>query len=540
MVRGHASFILRFVGVSGVGLAVVMPAGCLDHPVKPVEYELSQELEANVPISINRDVDILFVIDNSGSMGEEQATLARNFSAFIDVLEEEQVDANYRIGITTTDNGHVSCHTNAAGGRMLMSSCRSRQQDFVSGDNDATQEACLDICPEDLANIEIQPTTTHLDATPRPRTWLERIAGTTNLPDGLSTTQAFQCLGPQGINGCGYEQPLESMYKALQRARIADEDQYGFLRDNAILAIVFVTDEADCSHRTPDFDSMFLADGDRTFWSDPTLGYPTSAVCWNAAVECTGSGGPYDDCQSASFDERGNPVPEEEGVMRPVSRYIDLIAEIEREKKELHPDQEVLVAGIVGVRSDGSALYQNTVTDPDFQTDYGIGPGCTSAAGEAVPPVRLRELAEAFAVEGEQNLFSICDDDYSVALKAVADRIKRQLRPPCMPACVADTDPTTPRLEPSCVLEEEYATAGGERVTTTIHPCNDDGSLPDGADACFRTLTEPDEMSAVCRDEGWNLEFALVRSGPEPSGSAVRARCELSQQAAVDCPAHAE
>ena len=60
-------------------------------------------------LTVNKDVDILFVIDNSGSMGEEQAILANNFASFIEVLEAEDVEANYRIGITTTDNGNPWC-----------------------------------------------------------------------------------------------------------------------------------------------------------------------------------------------------------------------------------------------------------------------------------------------------------------------------------------------------------------------------------------------------------------------------------------------
>ena len=54
----------------------------------------------------NRDLDILFVIDNSGSMAEQQASLAANFPRMIDVLE--QLDGglpNLHIGVTTSDMG---------------------------------------------------------------------------------------------------------------------------------------------------------------------------------------------------------------------------------------------------------------------------------------------------------------------------------------------------------------------------------------------------------------------------------------------------
>ncbi|MBV1861358.1 MAG: VWA domain-containing protein, partial [Nannocystaceae bacterium] len=52
-------------------------------------------------VTLQRAADILFVIDNSGSMGEEQAILANNFGSFIEVLEADGVEANYRVGVTT-------------------------------------------------------------------------------------------------------------------------------------------------------------------------------------------------------------------------------------------------------------------------------------------------------------------------------------------------------------------------------------------------------------------------------------------------------
>src|SRR5512139_1497667 len=46
--------------------------------------------------------DILFVVDDSGSMQEEQANLAANFDAFIAQLAALPVSNDYQIGITTT------------------------------------------------------------------------------------------------------------------------------------------------------------------------------------------------------------------------------------------------------------------------------------------------------------------------------------------------------------------------------------------------------------------------------------------------------
>jgi hypothetical protein len=480
-----ASVLGRLTAVVGAALALPHLAACLDHPLKTVEYDASIEDEGGLPLVVNKDVDILFVVDNSGSMGEEQTNLSENFGEFLGVLEAEGVEANYRVGLTTTDNGNPVCQgTGPEAGKLVLSSCQGRLQDFIfQGQTqvDATT-ACTDFCSQDThdafasmsGRFPTKPTATDDDPEPKPRPWIESIEGKTNLPDGVGTTEALQCLGPQGINGCGFESHLESMYKALTRVNRDDEDSYGFLRDGAILSVIFVTDEADCSYND-DHQSVFLPDGDRTFWSLPDeQNTPTSAVCWNAGVQCTGTG-TYEECHAVDLDEQGNEVSasaaEDAAVLRPVSRYTSLLQGIEDQKKRNNPTQEVLVSAIAGVPRgypSSDLVYQDAVggtpNDPNFQTNFGIGPGCTSAVAEAVPPVRLKEFAEDFLVSADDNnLFSVCDEDYTSALGAIAETIKDQFRPPCMPACVADSDPTTPELDPNCTLEQHEPQRDGTR-----------------------------------------------------------------------------
>ncbi|MEM7159236.1 MAG: vWA domain-containing protein [Myxococcota bacterium] len=558
----HASFSSRLTLLVGAAVALPSLFACLDHPLKPVEYEQAQEAQDAIALTVNKDVDILFVIDNSGSMGEEQATLASNFSAFISVLEAPEVEANYRIGVTTTDNGNPWCQgTGPEAGNLRLTSCRSRAPEFVfdgAVQIDAYAEACEAVCPAtsegglSLDAIEITPTTTARDPEAKARPWLENIEGRTNLPDGLTTTQAFQCFGPQGINGCGFEAHLESMWKALKRSQTETEASYGFIRDNAILSVVHVTDEADCSYND-DWETIFLPDGERVFWTDNTAPAPSSAVCWNAGVACTGSG-TYDECRSVNLDASGNEVSDDaaadDAVLRPLNRYTDFVQEFENNKQRITPEQEVLVAVIGGVNSDGTITYQDALQDPEFQSDFGIGPGCSSSAGEAVPPVRMAEFASQFEVGTSGNMFSICESDYSPALRAIAEAIADQVKPACMPACVADTDPTSTTLEPSCVLVQEAPNEDGSFDSTTIPECQEDGSFPsDDDNVCFLALVDDgsaekatgrdnDDMSEFCVDAGWNLEFVLSRRDgfPAPGGTAVSATCQLSQNKAIDCP----
>ena len=534
----HASFISRLSLLVGASVALPSLFACLDHPLKPVEYEAAQEKQDAIALTVNKDVDILFVIDNSGSMGEEQATLAQNFESFINVLEEPGVEANYRIAVTTTDNGNPWCQgTGPEAGKARLTSCLSRPTEFVFNGAmmvDAFAEACEAVCPAEWTNIEIQPSVVTGDSEERARPWLENIEGRTNLPEGLTTTQAFQCFGPQGIDGCGFESHLESMWKALRRSTTDGDPMFGFIRSNAILSIVHVTDEADCSHNN-DHETIFLPEGNRVFWSDQDAASPTSAVCWNAGVQCDGNG-----CQSVNLDVNGNQVegdPEKEAVLRPLSRYTEIVQQLENQKQEITPDQEVLVALIGGVNSDGSVSYQESLTDPQFQADFGIGPGCESSAGRAVPPVRLREFAEEFQVAGANNMFSICDADYSPALRAIATAIADQVKPACMPACVADNDPVTPDvLDPSCTLIQEAPRDDGTFEETNIPECNGD-EVPEGFNVCYQALVG-DQMDDFCVDSGFNLQFQLVRREgfPAPGGTSVSATCQLSQNKQFDCP----
>jgi hypothetical protein len=52
-----------------------------------------------------QEVDVLFVVDDSGSMGDEQNNLASNFESFINVALAWNAD--YRIGVTTTDMSNI-------------------------------------------------------------------------------------------------------------------------------------------------------------------------------------------------------------------------------------------------------------------------------------------------------------------------------------------------------------------------------------------------------------------------------------------------
>ena len=95
MVRFYLIFLL-----AGASLWV----GCNEHPITPLERVLTAVNLPENTLPAKTKIDFLFVIDDSGSMCEEQANLSRNFSAFSDFLFVELGQStDYRIAVTSTD-----------------------------------------------------------------------------------------------------------------------------------------------------------------------------------------------------------------------------------------------------------------------------------------------------------------------------------------------------------------------------------------------------------------------------------------------------
>jgi len=327
----------------------------------------------------------------------------------------------------------------------------------------------------------------------------------------------------------------------------------------AILSIVFVTDEVDCSYN-PNHETIFVPVNRQgsnpetlaAFWHDPsgtfdaTASQPTSAVCWNAGVRCEGEG-IYSSCAPVNLDESGQLVADEDAdeqaVLRPLSRYIGLVDGIESAKQVIDHNQEVLVSVIGGVTigyPDVGILYTESpdpAGEPNFVPNFGVGQGCVSADAQAVPPVRLRDFAAAF---GENNLFSVCDTDFGPALRSIADEIREEIRPACMPMCVADIGVDETGLQPQCDLELEVRRDDGSTMRIPIPQCEDGNRVPAGSSHCYVSLTTPDVMDPRCVSEGWNLQFELVSASdvesPVEGPSGFYATCQPSIDPQYECP----
>ena len=219
----------------------------------------------------------------------------------------------------------------------------------------------------------------------------------------------------------------------------------------------------------------------------------------------------------------------------------------------------MIISLIGGVDPSGSVFYGEVgSTDPAFQEAFGIGPGCETINPaipeepiQAVPPVRIRALVDEFT---PGNMFSICADDYSPALEAIAERIRDQIQPACYWGCVADSDPATALLEPECEVFEKNFGQDPVEISECLRDADgyvpsefDDYSMPSDADnVCYALLVDSegltadinDDLSDYCAEDGFNLEFRIARrvGFPALGGSLIDAECFLSEYPAIDCP----
>lgn len=131
------------------------------------------------------EVDILWVVDNSPSMAEEQAEVARRFEQFVSNVASSNAD--FHIGVVTTD--------------MESSDHRGKLQ----GDP-------LYLTPED-------------DYIP-----------------------LFQQNVQVGTSGARYEKGIDAAYQALSEPLVSGYNA-GFRRPGATLSIIYVSDENDCTDR---------------------------------------------------------------------------------------------------------------------------------------------------------------------------------------------------------------------------------------------------------------------------------------------------
>jgi hypothetical protein len=422
-----------------------------------------------------RAVDVLFVVDTAPGMAPALAKLPAAFGAFDDALRS--LPAGYpdlHVAVVSADLG---------AGRFTVGSCRP------DGDRGGFWSVARGRC----TGTGLPPT----------QGFFAIGGGASNFASSLSLGDALACVAPAGDAtdppGCEFPHPFAAALRALGAdGTPAPPENEGFLRPDAFLAIVLVTNQDDCS-APPDTD---LFDPSSTVVADP-LGPLTSFRCAERGLLCGGvapsrtKAGPLTGCQSA-----------EDGVLVRVS---DAVARLRALKS--NPNM-VLVAALAGP-ADPFAVELDAPGVPGDAPWPRLAASCTSDDGlvSARPGVRVEQWVYAF---GHNGVLARACDDFAPSLATIATTIASVLGPPCLTGRFAQVaGPHGAR--PDCTIVD-YPAAGG--AGTPLPSCVD----TDGAAPCW-TLTD----DAACPG-GQRLDFETPPGLPTVGANSA-VQCEVCDDA---------
>jgi hypothetical protein len=402
--------------------------------------------------NVSRAVDILFLIDDSDEMLFAQQKLLREFQTFITTLQTGPGGMpDLHIGVIASDMG---------AGDGTIPGCNAS-----GGKNGILQHAPRGVLP--CAG------TLQAGAT-----YISRSGDVVNYTGEIA--DVFKCIAALGEAGCGFEHPFAAILRALGAdGRPAPAENGGFLRPDASLAIVMLTDEDDCSAspgqgpngRIPLFDMASNAD------LQSQLGPPSNFRCNEFGHICDAR---HPD-RSAPNNDVAAKVTYRECGSNDAEGYLLGVVDTANRIKALKADPaKILVASISGPAAPYEVHWSPSgVVDTSCGAAScpwpAIGHSCAGAGlfptvGD--PGVRITELVNQFGAGGLSH--SICADTFGPAMQALGAAVGALVEPACITAPVED-DPSKPGLQPSCSVTA-HAQANGTLVHAIVPSCEE--SLP--------------------------------------------------------------
>jgi hypothetical protein len=181
-----------------------------------------------------RAIDFLFVIDSSTSMEEHQSALKAAFPAFIDTITSTLPMTDYHIMVVDTD----------ADGRCSPEACTHFT---CQADGQYACGAWFVPCDRTLGAGVVHPAgvaaSNRLCVIAGNRRYLRR--GQNDL------VGTFECIASVGVAGSASERPIDSMVAAVSPELLAvDSCNTGFVRDEALLVITFLSDDPNLEDET--------------------------------------------------------------------------------------------------------------------------------------------------------------------------------------------------------------------------------------------------------------------------------------------------
>lgn len=481
-------------------------------------------------------VDVLFMVDNSASMEQEQASLREQLPRFIQTLTTGDVQGDGVQDFPPAKDLHIGVVTSDLG----LPGLESQGIDHCVGLGDRGElnnQASPELAEQGLCSA--------LSYNPP---FIAYESGGNDDPTVVANDAA--CVTTVGLDGCGFEQPLESTLKALWPANdqditfVTDTEGFGmfgnagpgfpngdFARRDSLLSIVMVTDEDDCSSRRMDH---FIPG------ASPN---GLNTRCYYEGLK-----------------------PAEETNLFQLQRYIELF-------KFLRPGREDLVmfSAIVGIPerlvsndvldavdfendTERDAFYEDLLIapelidriddkqTPDAPEDDNMVPSCDRGVeARAYPPRRIINVAKGMGANG--SVHSICTDDFTQPITAILDRMRRHLGEDCL----SFTLPRTNDLVACDVYWELPTSSSGSAPTrcdqlsflTHAGP-NDsggqlckvqqlrvvDGEVVEGSSEGFYYDDFSDDAEQSCKASSTQTRIAFTPEAQPPAGVNVILDCD--------------
>jgi hypothetical protein len=491
-----------------------------------------------------RKVDLAFVLDDSPSMGPKRDKLRDQLPSMLEALANPNAGnslPSLRVAILDGDLG--------SGGTLTEGACAGKNGSIL-GDGGAWQMIDGPACGmTDLAALWMQTPT----------------LSPANYSGDMGQVLACLACGV-GQSGCGYQQPLQ----ALSVSATSSGPAYlpAFLREDAFLGIVIVSDQDDCS-----------ALPNATMFGPVLPGETANLRCATRGHACGGQNLPYpttagftapfSDC-SARMDTTCDAGTDFSGptACTPLAD-VHALAEKVKALKPGSANDTILVAGIFGwPQSDAqmaSATYKiapipnpahaqdaqapSTVYDlwpvcydpdhPPAQPDPATGYDATAASFGAKPGLRLSAFIDEFGRNGLK--FSMCQPDWGNAFKVLGET-PYLMHNICIDQKFVDVDPSIATLDPNCIVDYLFPTRDGlvppacldslatppcfalpgddrDLTKTSVPRCDDNAStLP-----CWKIVDD----TTKCPDSIHLLNILRTPEPYTPAGAQFRVQCRF-------------
>jgi len=432
------SLFLRIASLALITAAVAFSWACIERPMKVADPAPNVISDFSAAQSATRDVDLIFLIDTSLSMADEQVILQGNFPGLVRVLKDISGGLpNLHMGTISPDLG-TSPYNIPGCERPGGDQGRYMKGVNNSCANPVGQTFVVDIEPRGCTitkNIVTGQTTscpnhdcaqancdvsafTGLDGLATEPAGLQFAVDDNGCPrcrnySGQSLEQVFQCMASLGTSGCGMEQHLEAVKLA-----VTDQsgNNSGFLRSSAYLAVFVISDEDDCSAKQAE---LFNPAGD----INSTLGTLTSFRCTEFGVVCDQPWQrvmpqgqlTYTNCRPREANDPKN-------MLYPISVYTNTMSQLK--------DSSMIIMGAI------TGPYTNQLTvGLDNNQNPKLQPSCGVPTEGADPAVRLKAFVTSFIKDDADMQWaftSICNPDFSAALVGLGNKIKGLVEVQCI------------------------------------------------------------------------------------------------------------